>query len=69
MVLWVGLAKSTGLATWEVAANVLFVGVTVAVPILILRYWKTLRWQLAYRRDYPQTLRLSSRIFRHPDYG
>jgi hypothetical protein len=43
-VLCVSLAKSSGIATWAVAVNALFVGVTVAVPIVLLRFWKTLRW-------------------------
>jgi hypothetical protein len=44
VILVVGLLKSSGIAAWAIAVNVLFVSVTVAVPIVLLRYWKTLRW-------------------------
>jgi hypothetical protein len=39
-----GLLKPSEIAPWAIVANVLFVAVTVAVPMGLLRYWKTLHW-------------------------
>ena len=39
-----GLAKSSGMPTWAIAVNGVFVGVIVAVPFVLLRFWKNLRW-------------------------
>ena len=44
VILVIGLLKSSRIAAWAIAMNVLFVSATVAVPIALLRYWKTLRW-------------------------
>ena len=44
VVLYVGLIKSSGMAVWVIALNVLFVSLTLAVPTALLRFWKTLRW-------------------------
>jgi hypothetical protein len=44
VVLCVGLVKSPGIAAWVIVVNVLFVGLTIAIPIVLLRHWKTLRW-------------------------
>jgi hypothetical protein len=44
VVLCVGLVKSSGIAAWVILVNVLFVGLTIAIPIVLLRHWKTLRW-------------------------
>ena len=44
VVLYVGLIKSSGMGVWVIAVNVLFVGLTFAVPTALLRFWRTLRW-------------------------
>ncbi len=44
VILVIGLLKSSGIAAWAIAVNVLFVSATIAVPMVLLRYWKTLRW-------------------------
>jgi hypothetical protein len=44
IVLCVGLMKSSGIAPWAILPNVLFVCVTVAAPIALLRFWKALPW-------------------------
>jgi hypothetical protein len=44
VILSAGLVRSSGIATWAIAINVLFVALTVAVPIVLLRFWNTLRW-------------------------
>ena len=44
VILCVGLLKSLGIATWAIVINLLFVAITVAVPIVLLRYWRILRW-------------------------
>jgi hypothetical protein len=44
LVIWKGLANSSGLPSWAVVVNLLFVSVTVAAPIVLLRFWNILRW-------------------------
>lgn len=43
-VLGVGVTRSSAIAGWVLGVNLLFVGVTVAAPIVLLRFWKVLRW-------------------------
>jgi hypothetical protein len=43
VVFCMGLANSSGVPSWAVLVNLLFVGVTVATPIVLLRFW-TLLW-------------------------
>jgi hypothetical protein len=39
-----GFANSSGIPGWAVVVKLLFVGVTVAAPIALLRFWNILRW-------------------------